>query len=252
MRNISDIISRIKNKSDNNNAAKEFDYCSKHNIEHRWGCARCEEEEIYNDARNSQIAKLFAESGLSPKSIKYNFDTYQFPKSKEFMTCKRFAEKFRDLRKTGTSMILFGKAGAGKTGLASSVMSYVIKNYLLSVRYVKASDLVNELNESQDFNSDSTQSEIREKYKGYALLVIDELDQIRDTKNAKSHIFNILDDRHEHEMPTIVISNLNFGAIKELVGDRTVDRLCQNGTTLEFSGVNQRQKPSRQVTLRAV
>ena len=42
-------------------------------------------------------------------------------------------------------------------------------------------------------------------------------------------VFDVINGRYEEELPTVIISNLDVAGVKEIIGDRCIDRLRQDG-----------------------
>jgi DNA replication protein DnaC len=60
-------------------------------------------------------------------------------------------------------------------------------------------------------------------------LIIDEVGMQFGSDTEKMIIFDIIDGRYNNMLPTILISNLELSEVKELIGDRSIDRLREDG-----------------------
>ena len=67
---------------------------------------------------------------------------------------------------------------------------------------------------------------------GFDLLVIDEVGAQFGSDTEKLFIFDIIDGRYQDMKPTILISNLDIAGIKDVIGERCVDRLREGGGSM--------------------
>ena len=67
------------------------------------------------------------------------------------------------------------------------------------------------------------------------LLIVDEIGVQHGTDTEKLLLFEVLNGRYENMKPTIVVSNEEPRGIADYLGDRVMDRLCENdGAVLVF------------------
>ena len=133
--------------------------------------------------------------------------------------CKRYAEDFHFPAK---SILLRGKTGLGKTHLSLSIASVVIeKGY--SVVYGSAPDLFRRI-EKEHFSNSGDDSVI-EALENADLLILDDIGAEFESKFYNSVFYNILNNRLNASLPTIISTNLDLSEIKERYGDRITSRL---------------------------
>lgn len=133
--------------------------------------------------------------------------------------CKRYAEEFHFPAK---SILLRGKTGLGKTHLSLSIASVVIeKGY--SVVYGSAPDLFRRI-EKEHFSNSGDDSVI-EALENADLLILDDIGAEFESKFYNSVFYNILNNRLNASLPTIISTNLDLSEIKERYGDRITSRL---------------------------
>jgi DNA replication protein DnaC len=65
--------------------------------------------------------------------------------------------------------------------------------------------------------------------KVYDALIIDEVGVQFGSDTEKMIVFDIIDGRYSNMLPTILISNLALPDVKELIGERAIDRLREDG-----------------------
>ncbi|ENO7364325.1 DNA replication protein DnaC, partial [Proteus mirabilis] len=55
------------------------------------------------------------------------------------------------------------------------------------------------------------------------------------TDSERNILFEVINDRYEDLLPTILVSNLPVVDLQKMLGERVVDRLLQGGTVLTFN-----------------
>ena len=127
---------------------------------------------------------------------------------------------------------LCGNTGTGKTLLGSSICretmgtftrSYNIKNDIESTRFFKATE---------------TKNMVIKRYANYRLLVIDEIG--RGSEDERDYLWQILNERYENELSTVLITNMSKEELKEYLGGPVYDRFVTNCTSLTFTGKSYR------------
>lgn len=118
-----------------------------------------------------------------------------------------------------TSLVFSGEYGTGKT-----LLSCIICNELQG-RYTRASYLINELLQSRSFSNSETTNEVIRRYGTYNFLIIDEIG--RGTKNDSEIdlIFQVINERIENGLPTILVTNLSITDLSNYFGNAFRDRL---------------------------
>lgn len=134
------------------------------------------------------------------------------------------------------NIIFIGKPGAGKTGLAISLLRLALINGYRG-HFYKAQDLLNELYASL---ADRSTSSLLKRIANYDVIVIDELGYLTLTTEQINIFFKLIDMRY-HKKSTIITTNLKFEAWydvfkdKELV-DAMLDRFKHYCTTIQING----------------
>ncbi len=144
--------------------------------------------------------------------------------------CKEYAEDFHIPYK---NLFLHGKTGLGKTHLSLSIASAVLeKGY--SVIYGSAADLFRKI-EKEQFNRNYDGPDTLEALETADLLILDDVGAEFETKFYTSALYNILNNRMNASLPTIISSNLEEDEIKERYGERIMSRILTM-TNLDFAG----------------
>ena len=132
-------------------------------------------------------------------------------------------------RNTG-SIIMNGGVGTGKTALCTSIIKELA--FIKRVRMIKAVDMIRNLKGTWSRDNDATEAGLIEFYSRLDLLVIDEVGVQFGSDTEKMFMFDIIDGRYQEMKPTILISNLAIAGIKDLIGERVIDRLREDGGKL--------------------
>lgn len=130
---------------------------------------------------------------------------------------------------------LCGNTGTGKTLLGSAICretmgtftrSYNIKNDIESTRFFKATE---------------TKNGCIKRYANYRLLVIDEIGR-GGGDEEREYLWQILNERYENELSTVLITNMSKGELKEYLGEPVYDRFVTNCISLTFTGESFRKR----------
>lgn len=206
-------------------------------------CDKCMEEKkaadqaIEHQNMREQHAKDTLDRKLGRASIPPRFAVKTFAdyqaKTKEqqraLRMCKDYADNFEGYRKSGTSILLLGDVGTGKTHLAASIANQVIRETKFTAVYTTASSIVRHVKSTFDKESELTEGQVYALYSTMDLLVIDEIGVQNATEFELTVMFEVVNSRYEEMMPTMVISNRSIADLPKYLGDRVVDRLREGG-----------------------
>jgi DNA replication protein DnaC len=239
------IINKIPEKAEIGHCEKHGDYefkyiqminktlvngcCSKCASENALESKIREENKKASDAIERERSKRESNrtnAGVSKRNLYKTFDDYictNEGQSKAKNDCVRFVENF-----PGTNnMIMVGGVGTGKTLLASAIIdSLVDKN---KCKIIKVIDLIRLLKSTWSKDSENTEEGIINYYCKLDLLILDEVGSQFGSDTEKLFIFDIIDGRYQEMKQTILISNLDINGVKDVIGERCVDRLREGG-----------------------
>lgn len=153
---------------------------------------------------------------------------------KNFAFLKSFAENFDG--KTGTSFLLVGDTGLGKTHLSTAVAKTVMDKGF-KVAYDSASDIVADF-EAEKFKGTVSTEEINSRYLESALLIIDDLGCEMITQFTVSCFYNLINSRLNRGLSTVINTNLNQNELREKYTDRITSRIFGNYKILLFKGTD--------------
>lgn len=187
---------------------------------------KAEESRIQYQVRVSGMhtVKTFGAFEYSPQRYPY----LDWTVIEELKTCS-FIERKQDV-------VLYGPPGSGKTHAAMALAYEAIKQGY-SVKFRKASDIVNELN---DAKAKKQIMSCLKRLTRPALLVIDELGYLNYNVGASALLFQIISARNEMHS-TIFTSNFEFSHWRTFIGEpklatAIVDRVIFNSAILNLGG----------------
>lgn len=139
-----------------------------------------------------------------------------------------YCHDFKSIKAAGICMIFCGTMGSGKTHLACAMAKTLLKGerpyYPL---YTTASHIFRMIKDT--FGTKKTEQEIIDSMRRVDLLIIDEVGVQYGTDAERNMLFEVINARYEDIKPTMLISNLALKPLTDVVGDRIMDRLKENG-----------------------
>ncbi|MCD7800093.1 MAG: ATP-binding protein [Ruminococcus sp.] len=151
--------------------------------------------------------------------------------------CIEYSEIFKS---SSPSILMSGPTGLGKTHLSLSIARRVMeKGY--SVIYNSALDLFNCLEREKFSKNYDSQADTLEGILNVDLLILDDLGVEVDNKFYKSILYNIINTRYIHSIPTIINTNLSLNDLNLKYEDRIVSRMFSY-QVMEFYGEDIRMK----------
>jgi DNA replication protein DnaC len=182
----------------------------------------CEKEA---ESRNAKIKKSAIGENTGWPS-KWADEINKEPKGAEWIAARR--EAYAVILKNGI-VILHGKRGCGKTRMAADIaLALGQSRYRTAMRFF--------LEIRACFKDDKiTEMEIIDDLKRAELLIIDELQERGDTPFEDRLLTHLIDARYAENKPTILIANLTRQELQESLGTSIVDRIRENGKTIEFN-----------------
>lgn len=150
----------------------------------------------------------------------------------------KYAEQFKDFKKSGTGLLLYGSVGTGKTYYAACIANKLIdKGY--SVLMTNFARLTNQLQGKFE-----GRQEYIDSLNDYALLIIDDLGAERNSEYMQEIVFSIIDARYRSGLPFIITTNLT---LDELMGSdsiahkRIYDRILERCYPIKVDGKSRRK-----------
>lgn len=144
------------------------------------------------------------------------------------------------------NITLLGTKGTGKTFIACSALArYCIdtfwsksKQFRDSALYTKHYNMELAYKSAMSPATTVTQEDVFYRFSHkYKMLVIDELGRGQTSEYTMSFIENVLEERYENKLPTIIISNKTVDQFKSIIDAPIIDRLkSKYGKVFDFKG----------------
>ena len=140
----------------------------------------------------------------------------------------------------GKNLVITGKTSSGKSYLANALCICALRQFK-TARYIKASQLINELSKAEKLDNYQEELSI---YAGYDLLVVDDFGLMSMDVNKCRNLFEVFDSRDPHKS-ILVISQFPVSSWYDMFQDHTyaeacLARLLSGAYRLEMNGKNMR------------
>lgn len=157
---------------------------------------------------------------------------------------KSYVKNIENCIKLGTSLVLCGDIGSGKTHIACSI-GHEFLNLGKTVRYTTTYQAVASVKETYRGNGKTEMQVIRD-FQAFDMLILDEVGVQFGTDAEKIILYQIINGRYEAMKPMILISNLNEQGLSDYIGERCLDRLRDGeGAIIPFTWGSYRSKNIR-------
>ena len=184
-------------------------------------------EEARNKRERATAAKLKA--GLRQRHIDCSLDNFVADTNEKKEALKTASNYLALLiAGTGSCLVMCGSVGTGKTHIASALVNSMLESGK-DCRIVKMTELIRKIKETWSKTSNLSETEVIDFYSEIDFLVIDEIGVQYVSDTEKLLISEIIDNRYQAILPTVLISNLDTSGIKKCIGERSYDRLREGG-----------------------
>lgn len=208
----------------------------------RWSnCPSCEEaaaihEQTEKDQRDRELREKMMRDALKAAAIPPRFEecwlgnflaTTQQQKD-IYLFCSKFAD---ECVATGRSTLFVGSPGTGKTHLAIAIARKIMP--LHTAYYTTVQRFIRRVKDTWAQTRTETEKAAMAAATTVDLLILDEVGVQHGSQFEEHLLFDVLNERYEHRRPTILISNLPPEKAKAFLGERVVDRLRQDGGSVQ-------------------
>ena len=137
---------------------------------------------------------------------RFTFGTDDRRNEKCSTACRRYVDKWPEMKEHNMGILFYGSVGTGKSFYACSIVNALLERRV-SATVTNFPRLLNILQGARDRQA------VIDHLQNYQMLVIDDLGTERDSSYGAEQIFNVIDSRVRSELPLIVTTNM---ALEEL------------------------------------
>ena len=170
--------------------------------------------------------------------VEWRFENDNGTNPKIMKTCRRYVEKWEEVKKENIGLLMYGGVGTGKSFAACCIANDLIDKGV--------SALVTSLPKciSSIQSGFGNQSNILEDIEHAELLVLDDVGVERETSFALEKVFEIVDTRIKSGKPLIVTTNLSPEDFRrqDIEYKRIYDRILGVCTPIKFTGESLRRE----------
>lgn len=215
--------------------------------DHWSGCPECSEEkaaakrdeeiaEMRQEAARNKLERMVGYACLPPRFVGKTFDTYfaETEQQKAYLgKCQAYAASFPARMVEGEGLMLLGTPGTGKTHLAVATLNEVIRTHKTPGLYTTAARMFRRIKDTYG-NSEESESQAIEAFTAPKLLVLDEIGVSFGSDAELNYLFDVMNERYEQCLPTIIVSNVQPAELGQWMGERVVDRLRESSKMMVF------------------
>lgn len=140
---------------------------------------------------------------------------------------------------TGPSLLLLGTVGSGKTHNAYAALRSMAKSGVrCQWAIATAADVYAALRPRNGVDSEAE----FHRYGNTRLLVLDDLGASRSSEWVEETNYRLINHRYEHELPTLLTSNLSPRDMTNTLGERVASRLAEMTTRVVLDGPDRRRQ----------
>lgn len=220
-----------------------------------------EEEQARNKAeeRMRELNRLKRNSLLGERYKNSSFDKLDLNRPQSFVRaverCKKFCENWKEVKKRGLGIYLYGDSGLGKTELTACICNNLLEKYV-TVLVTSFIELSKRIRASFQSGNYETEEEIIDMFASVDLLILDDIgtDKMRKGEEdtfMQNRVYDVINRRYVKLLPTVFTSNYSINALLEERGimSKTIDRINQMvHAIIHLEGTSYRQVKVEQET----
>ena len=186
-----------------------------------------------------KASRLRQASNLGARFMNRTFATFDEKKNPEaYAQAVAYANNENLFKDPRNCLLFVGTPGTGKTHLAASIANRLVE-IGIETRFGTFQSHLDEIRKEFDT---SGQKHYLDDIKGVPLLVLDDLGKERKTDWTKSVLYDVINYRYEHMLPTIITTNLSADDIANHCESAVWSRLNEMCDTVVMVGKDNRMR----------
>ena len=191
-----------------------------------------EEAEVLSTGIQKSINERIENSMLAPRFKEKTFENFKIENEGQRKATEA-AHWFLENWPRSTGLILLGNPGTGKNHLAAAIVHEWVKSPRTAL-FTEVVKIIRVIKDSWR-NKGEAESQILKSFLLPDLLIIDEVGVQFGSSTEKLYITEIINDRYNALKPTILIGNLKIDELKQVIGERAVERFKEGGRVVTFT-----------------
>lgn len=193
-------------------------------------------ERVRKEAEADRIRRL--NFSRVPKRYQgLDFSSFAYASEQHKSMIARFAAySGQEVSEAMKNLIIHGGLGTGKTRLLC-----VMAQSRNDTQYWRFSDIIRRVKDTFSSAATETESIVLGELSRVGVLIIDEIGRQYDSKLENNFIFDLIDNRYNNCLPTVLCSNLPVDgnpSITAYIGPAAMDRINENSAVAEFNWHN--------------
>ena len=187
-------------------------------------------KEVRRARQQDQRQKRLDAAGIPKRFAGQDLETFcaetaQQEKIKQ--TICSYRDDFSSMLQQGRCLIMVGNVGTGKSHLAAVLVSGLIRRGHSAV-FVSAQRAIRRVRDTWSRDSAESESDALKALSSPDLLVLDDVGMQYGSDSEKNILFEVINERSEAMLPTVITSNLQLGELKDYLSVQVTDRLKDN------------------------
>lgn len=176
-------------------------------------CRRQEQDEQVRREKirrdREKVQRMWEDDGITEKrQLQGSFAEDDSADPAKSRLCRRYVEKWEQMRGENIGLLLYGPTGTGKSFFASAIGNALLARGV-SVAATSMPRLLNLLQSAAD------RQRLLDRLGKYDLLILDDLGVERDSSYAAEQVFHVVDSRSRAGRPLIVTTNLSMDELEQ-------------------------------------